>query len=509
MRRFPRRIRKYAGKTRPVVSRPNEVACVTGKSIQRGRVRNRENDIMTKKADDKQSKLDSLRIDLAEIGDEIWNDHQAANLDDSNPSSASSQHGAGATQHDAHGDAVTSAQRPVRASKFRSREEIFEHRMAVMAHRRAQLDAHRNRQARKWFAFSSALIVIGASGLGAFYYRTADDWKFLSSYSLDAPALQSVQTASAAGDGGGSGGSSSSHFQNAEALALASSADLQQPVEEVVDMTAVEVPRLPQVEIEKAAEPVREPVAPSQPQEQAVPPKQVVAELEPAPARPAPNFVKPTTKRLVRIAPTAMPAAPTTVYNLNRSQSEATSRAATSELITVPVEAAKEEATQKIASLSPQVTTPQSATSSAGAIEIRSDADDAAIESALSVPPKSMQLGSSDLTEDKTAKGMLSPLRSQNGKAVSILLERGDKLLLLGDIVSARQLYQHAFQQGDQFAAARIGSTYDPRIFTQLGVQGLRPDSKLALDWYNKAVDAGDESAKQTARSLSRQINQP
>jgi len=37
----------------------------------------------------------------------------------------------------------------------------------------------------------------------------------------------------------------------------------------------------------------------------------------------------------------------------------------------------------------------------------------------------------------------------------------------------------------------------------------LRPNSKLALDWYNKAVDAGDESAKQTARSLSRQINQP
>ena len=458
---------------------------------------------MTKKVDDKQSKLDSLRIDLAEIGDEIWNDHQAANLDDSNPSSASSQRGSGATQQDAHGDAVTSVQRPVRASKFRSREEIFEHRMAVMAHRRAQLDAHRNRQARKWFAFSSALIVIGASGLGAFYYRTADDWKFLSSYSLDAPALQSVQTASAAGDGGGSGGSSSSHFQNAEALALASSADLQQPVEEVVDITAVKVPRLPEVEIEKAAEPVREPVAPSQPQEQ------VVAELEPAPARPAPNFVKPTAKRLVRIAPTAMPAAPTTVYNLNRSQSEATSRAATSELITVPAEAAKEEAAQKIASLSPQVTTPKSATSSAGAIEIRSDSDDAAIESALSVPPKSMQLGSSDLTEDKTAKGMLSPLRSQNGKAVSILLERGDKLLLLGDIVSARQLYQHAFQQGDQFAAARIGSTYDPRIFSQLGVQGLRPNSKLALDWYNKAVDAGDESAKQTARSLSRQINKP
>jgi TPR repeat protein len=469
-------------------------------------------DIMTKKADDKQSKLDSLRIELAEIGDEIWNDHQAANLDDSNPSSASSQRGAGAIQHVGHDEAVTSAQRPVRASKFRSREEIFEHRMAVMAHRRAQLDAHRNRQARKWFAFTTALMFIGASGLGAFYYRTAGDWKFLSSYSLDTPTLQldtptlqldtptlqSVQTASAAGDGGALDGSSSSHFQNAEALALSSSADLQQPAEEVVDIPVVEVPRLREVEIEKTAEPVREPVAPSQSQ------KQVVAELQPA--RPVPNFVKPVAKRLVRIAPTAMPAAPGTVYNLNRSQSAAASRAATSELIPVPVETAREEATQKIASLSPQVIAPKTATTSADTLETRPDA---AIESALSVPAKSMQLGSSDLTEEKTAKGIPSPLRSQNGKAVSVLLKRGDKLLLLGDIVSARQLYQHAFRQGDQFAAARIGSTYDPRIFAQLGVQGLRPNSKLALDWYNKAVDAGDESAKQTARSLSRQINQP
>lgn len=453
---------------------------------------------MTKKADDKRSKLDSLRLDLAEIGDEIWNDHQATNLDDSNPSSASSQHGAGATQHDARDGIATSAQRPARASKFRSREEIFEHRMAVMAHRRAQLDAHRNRQARKWFAFTGALMFIGASGLGAFYYRTVDDWQFLSSYSLlDTPALQGIQTASASGDGDALDGSSSSHFQNAEKLALSSSVELQQPVEEVVDIPVVEVPRLPEVEIETTAEAVREPVAPPQPQ------KQVVAELEPA--KPAPNFVKPAAKRLVRIAPTAMPAAPEIVYNLNKSTTAAT----TSELIMVPVEPVTLEATQKIANLSPQVTTPKNTAPPAGSVDTRPDAEDAAIETALSVPPKSMELGNSDLTEDKTAKGMLSPLRSQNGKAVSVLLKRGDKLLLLGDIVSARQLYQHAFRQGDQFAAARIGSTYDPRIFAQLGVQGLQPDSKLALDWYNKAVDAGDESAKQTAQSLSRQISQP
>jgi len=459
---------------------------------------------MTKKADDKRSKLDSLRLDLAEVGDEIWNDHQATNLDDSNPPSASSQHGARATQQDARDEAATPGQHPARASKFRSREEIFEHRMAVMAHRRAQLDARRNRQARKWFAFSTALMFVGASGLGAFYYRTAGDWKFLTSYTLDSPALQSVQTASAAGDGVALDGSSSSHFQNADELARAASVETRQPVEEVVDIPVVEVPRLKEVENEVTAEPVREPVAPSQPQNEAVPAsKQVVAELKPD--RPTPSFVKPATKRLVRIAPTAMPAAPKIVYNLNKSQTAP----ATSELIMVPAGTESQEPDQKVASLSPQVTAPKTITARAASAETSPNADDAAIETALSVPPKSMELGNSDLTEAKTAEGLLTPLRSKNGKAVSILLERGDKLLLLGDIVSARQLYQHAFQQGDQFAAARIGSTYDPRIFSQLGVQGLRPDSKLALDWYNKAVDAGDESAKQTAKSLSRQISQP
>lgn len=458
---------------------------------------------MTKKADDKRSTLDSLRIDLAEIGDEIWNDHQATNLDDINPSMASSQQGAGTIKHDARDNSALSAHRPPRATKLRTREEVFEHRMTVMAHRRAQLEAHRNRQARKWFAFTGALLFIGASGLGAFYYRTVDDWKFLSAYSLDAPAFQGVQTASAAGDGVALDGSSSSHFQNAEALALSSSIEpQQQTVEDVTDVPVVEIPRLPELAIEQAAEPVREPVAPAQPQIQTAP-KQVVAKLEPA--EPAPNFVKPAARRLVRIAPTAMPAAPKTVYNLNKVKSAPV----TSELIMVPAETAKEEPTRKIASLSPQVTAPKTTTVTAKTIETRPDADDAAIESALSVPPKSMELGNSDLTEEKTAKGLLSPRPSQNGKPVSVLLERGDKLLLLGDIVSARQLYQHAFQQGDQLAAARIGSTYDPRIFAQLGVQGLRPDTKLALDWYNKAVDAGDESAKQTARSLSRQISQP
>ncbi|MEM9472010.1 MAG: hypothetical protein AAGA00_08625 [Pseudomonadota bacterium] len=448
---------------------------------------------MTKKADDKRGALDSLRLDLAETADEVWNNHPATNLDDDDPSAAH-------PQHDARDTPAMSAARPQRATKLRTREEIFEHRMAVMAHRRAQLDAHRNRQARRWFALTGALLFVGASGLGAFYYRTADDWKFLSVYSLDTPAYQSVQTASAAAGSDVLDGSASSHFQSTEALAVSPPVEpQQQSVEEITSAAVIEVPRLPEVEIESAAEPLREPVAPVQATPEQADLAQAVAEPEPA-AKPAPNFVKPETKRFVRVAPTAMPAPPKTVYNLNKTQSTE----ATSELIMVPVEPAQQQPNQKVASLSPKVIAPKT-NSTTG-----SDANDAAIENALSVPPQSMELNRSELDGNNgTDEQAASPLPSQNGKKISILLERGDKLLLLGDIVSARQLYQHAFQQGDQLAAARIGSTYDPRIFAQLGVQGLRPDSKLALKWYNRAADAGDERAKQTARSLSRQLSQP
>ncbi len=458
---------------------------------------------MTKKADDKRGALDSLRLDLAETSDEVWDDHPATVLDDNDPSAAHSQ-------HDVHDQPAMSAARPQRATKLRTREEIFEHRMAVMAHRRAQLDAHRNRQARRWFALTGALLFVGASGLGAFYYRTADDWKFLSTYSLDTPAYQSVQTASVAAGSDVLDGSASSHFQSTESLAVSPPVEpQQQAVEEVTSAAVIEIPRLPDVEIETAAEPLREPVAPAPAASaQATPaqttpeqtaPAPTVAELEPA-AKPAPNFVKPETKRFVRVAPTAMPAPPKTVYNLNKTQS----KEAASELIMVPVEPTQQQPNQKVASLSPKVIAPKTNTTTGA------DTNDAAIESALSVPPQSMELNQPELgTDNGTDEQAATPLPSQNGKKVSILLERGDKLLLLGDIVSARQLYQHAFQQGDQLAAARIGSTYDPRIFAQLGVQGLRPDSKLALKWYNRAADAGDERAKQTARSLSRQLNQP
>lgn len=474
--------------------------------IQRDRVHNRGTDIMTNTTDDKRSALESLRIDLPEIGDETWNDHQGSDLDDSNPATASSRPGAATTSHESpkadgpRSKTVASAprpnpahQRPAHGAKFKTREEVFEQRMAVMAHRRAQLDAHRNRQARKWFAFTGALLCIGAGGLGLFYYKTVNSWTFLSSYNLDSPAMVVEPTAPAAREVTPvTVSSSSSHFQNALALITSPRVEQHQTVEDVVDMPVVE----------QAARPHKLPAAPARPLPP-VPVKQAAA--MPARAKPALKAIKPAANRIVRIAPTAMPAQPETIYNLNKTRPSVARNELEGELIMVPAETVENKPpARKVASLSPEMTAPKSAATSSGIKQTRSRSDEVALETALSLPPEALTLSNSALSGEKTAAGLLTPLLQQNGKPVGSLLERGDRLLLLGDIVSARQLYKHAFQQGNQKAAARIGSTYDPRIFAQLGVRGMRPDPNLALDWYNKAVRAGDESARQAASSLSR-----
>ncbi len=483
---------------------------------------------MAQKAEKRQKTLASLQVDLAEIGDEIWNHDTVPNLDDSTfddtGQQTASQDKAGEDPAefreaaDQQPDPASSSRRPgastrrpARATKFRTREEIFEHRMAVMAHRRAQLEAHRNRQTRNWYAFTGALLIIGVSGLGGFYYKS-NDWKFLSSYSFGTTEIQNLEIASAAQEEISAGQSSSSHFQNASAAALLQPAKVQQPVEEVTDIPVVKIPQQLETLVEKIAkQPPREPVAPKVIPQTPAAPNLSVAEVAPVEQPPQKAAEAEVAQTLVRIAPTAGQAPVETVYNLNKAPSTGTAlnRDADGEWVMVPVETKIAQPNQVVASLSPRITAPKTGIAAANTGK-KTRSDDDAIETALSLPPKALDLGAPALTDQQASStGLLAPLLASDGKDVSILLDRGDQLLLLGDIVSARQLYQHAFQQGNARAAARIGTTYDPRIFAQLGVHGLRPDSKKALDWYNKAVDAGDETARQPAQTLSAQISKP
>jgi hypothetical protein len=82
------------------------------------------------------------------------------------------------------------------------------------------------------------------------------------------------------------------------------------------------------------------------------------------------------------------------------------------------------------------------------------------------------------------------------------LLERGDRLMQLGDIVSARAFYVRALEANRPGAALRLGSTFDPLIYRRMGVQGLKPDTKVALEWYLTAAEAGNADGRRAYDAL-------
>lgn len=74
---------------------------------------------------------------------------------------------------------------------------------------------------------------------------------------------------------------------------------------------------------------------------------------------------------------------------------------------------------------------------------------------------------------------------------MAVLMKRGNEALDLGDIASARLLFQRAAEGGNAAAAAAMGKTYDRNFTPSASAQ----DSARALDWYVKAVALGDPSA--------------
>ncbi|HYI68645.1 MAG TPA: hypothetical protein VEX87_02810 [Skermanella sp.] len=88
--------------------------------------------------------------------------------------------------------------------------------------------------------------------------------------------------------------------------------------------------------------------------------------------------------------------------------------------------------------------------------------------------------------------------------AESVLLERGDRLLALGDIASARLLYETAAAGGSARGALLAGRTLDPAYLRSLGTRGVAGDPARAADWYEKAAKLGDDSATAHLEALGR-----
>jgi len=85
---------------------------------------------------------------------------------------------------------------------------------------------------------------------------------------------------------------------------------------------------------------------------------------------------------------------------------------------------------------------------------------------------------------------------------VAELLARGDTLLSIGDVASARLFYERAADAGGGVAAIRLGETFDPLFLDRFHLSGVRGDQGAASFWYHRARDLGATDAQVLLKAL-------
>ncbi|MDP8920363.1 MAG: hypothetical protein M3O00_16045, partial [Pseudomonadota bacterium] len=68
-------------------------------------------------------------------------------------------------------------------------------------------------------------------------------------------------------------------------------------------------------------------------------------------------------------------------------------------------------------------------------------------------------------------------------------------LIAIGDVATARLVYQRAAAHASARAATATGKTYDRRFLQAIGAIGVVADPDAAAAWYRKGAALGDEDA--------------
>ena len=105
----------------------------------------------------------------------------------------------------------------------------------------------------------------------------------------------------------------------------------------------------------------------------------------------------------------------------------------------------------------------------------------------------------SDETTPIAARPATPPQPALSAQAKALRL-RGDELMGMGDVASARLFYERAADAGDGHAALLAGHTYNPAILSAFGVKGMNGDMAEAEKWPTRAWAHGDKDA---ARELT------
>ena len=83
------------------------------------------------------------------------------------------------------------------------------------------------------------------------------------------------------------------------------------------------------------------------------------------------------------------------------------------------------------------------------------------------------------------------------------MLDRATQMLSMGDVSSARLLFEHVAKKGSGRAAMALARTFDPAFFNSIGARGLKPDQEKAKQWYAVAADLGQDEARSRLGALS------
>jgi TPR repeat protein len=88
-----------------------------------------------------------------------------------------------------------------------------------------------------------------------------------------------------------------------------------------------------------------------------------------------------------------------------------------------------------------------------------------------------------------------APIRTLDPAEVALLVKQGEQFVAIGDLVTARTVFQRAAEAGDAYAAMALGATYDPNVLAKLGVVGMGADVDKARTWYQRAETLGSQEA--------------
>jgi hypothetical protein len=95
-------------------------------------------------------------------------------------------------------------------------------------------------------------------------------------------------------------------------------------------------------------------------------------------------------------------------------------------------------------------------------------------------------------------------VQSIDPEELATLLKRGLDYLQSGDIAASRLMLRRAANAGHAQAALALGATFDPYVFSELGVLGFAPDPAQARSWYERAGQLGAPEAARRIERLAR-----